>query len=144
MIDRFRNPFLDHQWKAISLNYTSKIKLRVLGLLNRWYQLHQHATEHIALGIAAYIILMDTKEINGAFQTQHTASNFNIQDEYASSLYQQWMKGYPHISDVLKSTAIWEQDLSDFPGFATAVVNYIQEISNIGIQAVLKIRASKI
>ncbi|MNV88418.1 altronate oxidoreductase [compost metagenome] len=85
---------------------------------------------------------MDTKEINGAFQTQHTASNFNIQDEYALALYQQWAKGSDHISDVLKSTAIWEQDLSDFPGFATAVVNYIQEISNIGIQAVLKNRSN--
>lgn len=138
VIDRFRNPFLDHQWKAISLNYTSKIKLRILGLLNKWYQLHQYAPEHIALGFAAYVILMDTKEINGAFQTQHIASNFNIQDEYASALYQQWAKGSHQISDILKSTAVWEQDLSAFPGFYNAVANYIQQISSIGIEAVLK------
>src|SRR5690606_1666012 len=28
VVDRFSNPFLEHQWKSISVNYTSKMQMR--------------------------------------------------------------------------------------------------------------------
>ena len=33
VIDRFSNPFIDHYWKDICMNYTLKLKLRVIPLL---------------------------------------------------------------------------------------------------------------
>src|SRR5690606_17438943 len=32
VVDRFSNPFLNHQWQSISLNYTSKMELRNVPL----------------------------------------------------------------------------------------------------------------
>ena len=35
VIDRFSNPFLEHKWISISMNYTSKMKMRNVPLLLR-------------------------------------------------------------------------------------------------------------
>ena len=48
--DRFRNPFLDHKWISISMNYTSKMKLRNIPLLLKHYSKTDKVPENMALG----------------------------------------------------------------------------------------------
>ncbi len=50
--DRFRNPFLDHKWVSISMNFTSKMKLRNIPLLLRYYEKTDAVPENMALGFA--------------------------------------------------------------------------------------------
>jgi tagaturonate reductase len=38
VLDRFRNPNIEHQWISISAQYSSKIKMRVLPLLLNHYK----------------------------------------------------------------------------------------------------------
>ena len=40
VIDRFSNPSIEHQWISITLNYTSKLKMRVVQVLQRYYELY--------------------------------------------------------------------------------------------------------
>ena len=58
VVDRFKNPYIQHQWVAIAQQYTTKIITRVLPVLIEHYRLYNHAPQNIAKGFAAYMLLM--------------------------------------------------------------------------------------
>lgn len=65
VIDRFKNPFLDHQWLSISLHFTSKLKTRAVPLLLNYYRLFNRTPVHIAEGFAGYIKFMnENRDVN--------------------------------------------------------------------------------
>src|SRR5690606_29725909 len=45
VLDRFRNPHIKHQWISISMNYTSKLKMRVVPLLIKYTELLGNAPD---------------------------------------------------------------------------------------------------
>ncbi|MCA5004011.1 tagaturonate reductase [Sphingobacterium bovistauri] len=55
VVDRFSNPFLDHQWTAIAMNYSSKVAMRCVPLLGKWYAKFQSPPKLMAFGIAAFL-----------------------------------------------------------------------------------------
>jgi tagaturonate reductase len=57
VIDRFSNPFLDHQWTAIAMNYSSKIAMRCIPLLAKWYAKYDTTPHYMAFGIASFLKL---------------------------------------------------------------------------------------
>src|SRR5687768_9193014 len=56
VLDRFRNPKIKHQWINITVQYTSKIKMRILPLLLSHYKQQQSPPELLALGFAGYLL----------------------------------------------------------------------------------------
>src|SRR5207245_1451263 len=58
VIDRFRNPWLDHEWRVIAANQTAKLRLRVVPSLigfARKRGVGGIAPQGLALGLAAYL-----------------------------------------------------------------------------------------
>lgn len=121
VIDRFSNPFLAHKWEAISLNYTSKMVLRNVPIVEKWYSKSEDTPKHIATGFAAYIILMDTEKSEGKFFTKLKGNSFAIQDDQAGKLYDYWQNEDTVVKNVLADQAIWGVDLTSFPGFLEEV-----------------------
>ena len=58
VLDRFRNPCLQHQWLSITMQYSSKLAMRVLPVLNKYYELFKKPPELISMGFAAYLLFM--------------------------------------------------------------------------------------
>ncbi|MDP4151544.1 MAG: tagaturonate reductase, partial [Bacteroidota bacterium] len=58
VLDRFRNPHIRHQWISITMQYSSKMKMRDIPVLLRHYQLNDQPPERFALGFAAYLLFM--------------------------------------------------------------------------------------
>ena len=58
VLDRFRNPWLQHQWLSITMQYSSKLAMRVLPVLKKYYELFQKPPELISMGFAAYLLFM--------------------------------------------------------------------------------------
>lgn len=122
VIDRFSNPFLDHAWKSICFNYTSKLQMRTVALIEKYTHKLQTAPQHMALGFAAYLLFM--KDIEGD----------------ASSLNNLW-KGYSSdelVDIVLKNQKLWNTDLSKVPGFAEAVKAQLQLLTKYPALEVVK------
>ncbi|WP_290799104.1 tagaturonate reductase [Flavihumibacter sp. UBA7668] len=63
VLDRFRNPFIEHQWQSITLNYISKMKLRNIPLIKRYRERFNQIAPCMALGFAAYILFMERKDV---------------------------------------------------------------------------------
>lgn len=59
VIDRFSNPYLEHKWESISANYTSKMRMRNLATLERYFtDERRDEANDMALGFAGYLMAM--------------------------------------------------------------------------------------
>src|SRR5690606_5890615 len=120
--DRFSNPFLDHSWKSISFNYTSKLQMRTVSLIEKYTNKLQTAPQHMALGFAAYLLFM--KDVEG--------------DE--SALSNLWKEYNPNelVDKALSDQELWNMDLGLIPGFADAVKIQLQTLLNYPTLEVVK------
>lgn len=55
VLDRFANPWLEHEWRVISTNETSKMRLRVVPSLLGYAAKHGAAPAGLALALAGYV-----------------------------------------------------------------------------------------
>ncbi|MGV3587919.1 MAG: tagaturonate reductase [Adhaeribacter sp.] len=141
VLDRFRNPHIEHQWLSITMNYTAKLKMRVIPVLSRYYETASQAPENIAFGFAAYLLFMRATETqNGKYFGTLNGEQYPINDESAAYFYQVWQQqeGDELVDEVLRNQELWGTDLTALPGFAAAVKKQIENIQTLGISAVIK------
>ena len=127
--DRFSNPFIQHNWINICMNYSAKMKMRNVPLLVKYYHQKNKTPLHMAAGFAAYITFMQPLVIsNGVYYGSHNERQYKIDDVKAGLFYELWQK---HSVDtiaehVLSNQDLWGTDLTGLPGF-TASVNYFMQ-----------------
>ena len=146
VLDRFRNPHIRHQWLSITMNYSSKIKMRCLPVLLKHYENNETAPEAIALGFAAYIMFMKAATKKGdQYFGELNGQPYLIQDEQAAVFYQRWagLSTAALVQEVLKDSAFWGEELSLLPGFQQAVTDKLNLILNNGMKETVEAVLSK-
>jgi tagaturonate reductase len=141
VLDRFRNPYLDHKWLSITMQFTSKMKMRNVPVLLKLYDDQQTVPRCMALGFAAYIFFMrSAKKENGKFYGEVNGISYHIQDDHAATLDELWKQHGPAfiVNAVLSSTDLWGTDLSVHKGFTVAVNDYLEALSGSGAVSTLK------
>lgn len=139
--DRFRNPALEHKWISISMNYTSKMKLRNVPLLLKHYSKNGKVPQSMALGFAAYLLFMKCSA--GADNVHYGEANgkkYVIQDDMASSLAGKWSNNDnidTFVRSVLSDSELWGADLVKLDGFAEAVAENLALLQARGAIAIL-------
>ncbi|RYY06434.1 MAG: altronate oxidoreductase, partial [Sphingobacteriaceae bacterium] len=131
VLDRFRNPHIKHQWIAITVQFSAKLKMRVVPLLLHHYQKNEKVPALMALGFAAYIAFMQVKtEENGKYFGELNDKTYPVNDDQASYFYQykNSISAETWIHTVLSSTELWGTNLTLLPGFETAVQQDYQMI----------------
>jgi tagaturonate reductase len=140
VMDRFRNPFIDHQWLSITMNYTSKMKLRNIPLLLKHYTRTDKVPENMALGFAAYFLFMKCKEnSDGVYQGNISGSVYTIQDDMAAYFADKWADADidTFVNSVLQDRNLWGSDLSRLNGFAGSVRENLRSLEQQGVIATL-------
>ncbi len=141
VIERFSNPFIEHKWISITLNYTQKMKMRNVPLLLKHYEQHTEVPVYMALGFAAYLLFMKCEPAeNGMYNGVMNGKTYPVQDEQAGYYYQLWREhSFLEIpKKVLSDRNLWDTDLSLLPGFTDAVTFYMKSISKDGVMNTLK------
>jgi len=140
VLDRFRNPAVEHRWLAITLHYSAKLRLRVVPALLHYYGSLGTVPPGVALGLAAYILFMrGTRLTAGTWYGEAPGQEYPIQDEqagYLASLWQQHPAGAV-VELVLSNAALWGTDLTQLPGLAGGVTHYVQQLQAHGAAATL-------
>lgn len=124
VLDRFRNPHIKHQWLAITVQFSAKLKMRVVPLLLNHYQKTDKIPAHMALGFAAYIAFMQVKtEENGKYFGERNGQVYPVNDDQARYFYghKNSISANVWIHSVLANTELWGTDLTLLPGFEAAV-----------------------
>jgi tagaturonate reductase len=136
--DRFSNPFLEHKWEAIAMNFTSKMQMRNIALIRKLYSQNFGIPDHIALGLAAYILLMNTSKSNGRFTTNINGQVYPIQDDFSEILFNYWRDPDTAVDHILADERLWSLDLTRYPGFADAVKKNVTLLNTKGIKEAIK------
>jgi len=141
VLDRFRNPFIEHQWISISMQYTSKMKMRNLPILQRYFAANQTPPVYMSLGFAAYILFMrSNKNEEGKYVGNLNGKDYIITDDYAGALSDYWKN--PDIDTVvnliLKDEGIWGINLTSFSSFAAQVKNQLESLISKGFDTTVR------
>lgn len=137
VLDRFRNPFIEHKLLSITLYYTSKLKTRDVPMLLRHFEQSGSVPHRFALGFAAYLYFMKAvKEEGGKYFGERNGESYLIQDEPAAWYFGWWQRRGP-VSEVLANTDFWGTDLNVLPGFGEQVSEYLEKIEKEGAVAAL-------
>jgi tagaturonate reductase len=141
VLDRFRNPQIRHQWINITVQYSSKMKMRCSPVLLKHYREHHTVPELFALGFAAYLAFMKPVAlVNGVYYGELNGKQYPLQDDQAGVFYKRWaeLDAAAMVEDVLRDNAFWEEDLHALPGFHDAVVENLGFILQHGMKAALQ------
>jgi len=136
VLDRFKNPHIEHLWHSITLNYSAKLNMRVVPVLLNYYKKFNQVPRHIAAGFAAYILFTrPVKEEDGVFYGKFNGEYYKINDDKAGKLLEKWnqYEGDDLVNSVLSDTALWDTDLTSLPGFAAAVTQNMEQIVEQGV-----------
>jgi tagaturonate reductase len=132
VLDRFRNPHLQHQWMSITMQYSSKMKSRVVPVLLEHYKHHSKAPAHISLGWAAFLLFMRAEKKEGW-------------DDRAAYFADLWAR-YPAEDVVIKALgdqSLWGADLLLLKGLPEAVLEQLDILMNKGALTALALMTMK-
>ncbi len=146
VVDRFANPSIEHLWHNITFQYTMKMKIRILPVLENHYTVYGTPPDQIALGFAAYFAFMRIDKLeSGKYYGILNGNSYLINDDSADYFYQQQTKdGNKYVVNVLNDSNFWKMDLNLMQGFIESVNEKYSLIVNEGMESVLQKLSAKI
>jgi tagaturonate reductase len=133
VIDRFKNPNIQHKWISISVQYTGKMKMRNVPLLLKHYSSTDTVPIHMAIGFAAYLqFLKPVENKDNAYYGFANGSSYKIDDEFASWYFANWQGKSTEeaVKSSMSNPNIWGTDLTQLNGFYEAVLDYVKQFEN--------------
>lgn len=135
VLERFNNPFVDHQVTSIMLNSFPKYATRDLPGLKEYLKRKGSLPEGLVLGLAAIMVYY-----RGGKRADGVEIIPNDAPEIIALLSQLWSEGSVEnlVERVLGTTSIWGEDLNSIPLLAERVAYYIDKIQNQGMLQTVK------
>ena len=142
VLERFANPFIQHELLSISLNSVSKYATRNLPTLEKYVAARGAVPTRLAFGLSALIAFYRGTEIrNGALIGNRDGDPYPVKDnheilEWFAAAWQKYdgtAASAAALADaVLAQTTWWGKDLHTVPGLATVVREQLQSILTRG------------
>ncbi len=132
VLDRFRNPYLEHALISISLNSTSKYKTRVLPSVLEYIKRKNTLPNRLLFSLAALIAF---------YKGERNGEVISLKDDQAALDFfkVQWASG--DISAIAKATLqnkdFWGEDLTQYDGLTELVTKHLENIVNNGMKATI-------
>ena len=126
VLDRFRNPAVEHRWLGITLQYSAKMRMRTIPVLLEHYRKKGAVPPYIALGFAAFLCF-------------YHRPDHSVQDDRAAYFFEKWQTCTPGdlVQKVLSDNELWGVDLANLAGFAEQVRRFVSGILDKGARQVL-------
>ena len=120
IIERFRNPFIRHELKSISLNSISKFKVRVLPSLIGYFKLKQQLPKGLVLALGGLIKLY----LSPAFEPRDDRKNL----AFLNNVKTQSASNEDLVEAILGNTSFWDVDLNTIPGLTREVLSILDAL----------------
>ncbi len=135
VLERFNNPFVDHQVTSIMLNSFPKFQTRDLPGLKVYLQRKGELPKGLVLGLAAIITYY-----KGGVRADGVEIVPNDAQEIMDMLRDLWATGCTRkvAEGVLAAEYIWGENLNDIPGLTDAVKGYLDNIQEKGMLETVK------
>ncbi|PIA77482.1 altronate oxidoreductase [Gaetbulibacter sp. 4G1] len=132
VLNRFKNPYLEHELMSISLNSISKFKTRVLPSILEYIKRNNRLPKRLLFSLAALIafykgdrdgekiLLNDNQEVLEFFNRQWKTNDLSL-----------------IVKATLQNIGFWEVDLTQFDGFLETTTVNLEAIINKGMKTAL-------
>lgn len=139
VMDRFRNPSLDHKWLSITLQYTMKMRMRCIPTLINYYEIFDTVPQYFARGFAAYLLFMKaTKVEDGKFYGENNGETYLINCDSAEYFHEVWQANDTSgvVKTILSNEELWGIDLTHLREFSRNVETHLANMQAIGVREV--------
>lgn len=135
VLDRFNNPFVDHQVTSIMLNSFPKYHTRDLPGLKEYLKCNGKLPEGLVLGLAAIITYY-----KGGTRADGTEIIPNDDPETVNLMKVLWATHSTRTvaENILCVDQIWGEDLNNIPGLTDRITYYLDAIRTKGMREVVK------
>lgn len=132
VLDRFKNPYLEHALINISLNSISKFKTRVLPSVLEYIKLKKALPQQLLFSLAS-LIAFYKGDRNG--EIIPLKDDQSVLDFFAT----QWANGDAKsvAKATLENTDFWGTELTQFKGFLETVTTNLEDINTKGMKEAL-------
>lgn len=140
VLDRFRNPFIDHLWINITMEYSSKIKMRCIPVLLKYYQKFNELPSFMLAGLAAHLQFMCVNELKeGKYFGSNQGVSYLINDSNASVYYSENENSdLDKIQNIFSNTSLWGVDLTTLKSLKPTLYENLKQIQTEGAQSILE------
>ncbi len=147
IIDRFLNPFANHQLISISLNSISKWQVRVLPSLLDYRNLTGQLPEVLVFSFAALLAFYrGERSGDGSWNGRRASGSYPIRDDaekiaFLNDAFATLARNGDYdafIRTVMARTDFWGMDLNTVPGFAARAAEDLKAIDSLGITAAVR------
>ena len=137
VLDRFRNPYLEHALMSISLNSISKFKTRVLPSVIAFIKRKEALPERLLFSLASLITFYSGKREDEsiALKDDQSVLDFFSKNWMAVNALELTIEDL--VNTVLSNTDFWGEDLTAYDGLASQVSVYVNKIRVEGMVSVL-------
>ena len=132
VLDRFRNPYLQHELMSISLNSISKYKTRVLPSVLEFIKRKNELPSNLLFSLAALIAF---------YKGDRNGTPIALKDDQAvlDFFNNAWKNNFVEVVEaVLANTDFWGTDLTAIDGLQEEVTSHLEAILDNGMEAALK------
>jgi len=141
VLDRFRNPFLDHKWLSIAFQYSEKMKMRNIPVLNRYREAFGTVPEHLAFGFAAFLLLF--KGIYSNSTNRNTVGNIPPSfDEKNLTYFREVFaenETTAALEKIMANADLWGNEFCSWGDFHNRVLQYAEMIGESGAYPVMQL-----
>jgi tagaturonate reductase len=153
VLDRFKNPFIEHKLLSITVQCTAKMNARNSATIVRYFEKFNELPPLMMRGFAAYLLFTKpVKSENGQFFGQNTEGGlYPIQDDAAAFFETVWDKIDDSdresllnlVEEVLSNEAIFDKNLKNLLGFKEKIANLMLEMTQNGVKETLFVNEDK-
>jgi tagaturonate reductase len=126
VMDRFFNPYLNHQLTSISLNSISKWKSRNLPSFKDYYNKYGKIAENLCYGFACLMkIYSGINKIDDKFVYNLPNRQIQIQDDL--TILEYFANG-GSVKEFMQNVSVWGEDLTAYNGFYEKIQQVIENL----------------
>ncbi|MEP2690655.1 tagaturonate reductase [Maribacter dokdonensis] len=137
VVNRFKNPALEHQLISIALNSTSKFVTRLLPSLKDYLKIKGSLPTNITFALSALIRFYEGSFNNDKINLNDTSSVL----EYFSNTWEQFRENDIDINTLttrlLGNSDIWQEDLNQITGLTNMIYKNLSNIEKYGFEEAL-------
>lgn len=142
VLDRYRNPFIDHKWLSICVQYASKMNMRCVPQLQEYQVRFGDIHPAMSLGLAAHFLFMKTiLQEDGTYAGSIHQQPYPVTDQHAAIFAEAWQLTTTTdvVQRLLGNQELWSIDLLSLPGLATATSHWLDMLIQEGALATMEI-----
>jgi tagaturonate reductase len=155
VVERFRNPWLEHAWRVIATDQTAKMRVRVAPAIERFVARERRVPEALAVACAAHLRYLRPgsggEEPGPVARGWWRGVTYPIVDADLPLVTRHWLAIDPDgapapvprdrlerlAARVLADEALWGSSLARLPGFLEATSRALERLERDGVEAAL-------